>query len=80
MKITKEVVFLGYKDMILKDGTVLLTVSMYVDNTAMEVNVLASNIPVASAVKSLSFGDSCTVTFALRKVDKLYKLGLESIA
>lgn len=80
MEFTKEVVFLGCKDMQLKDGTVLLTVNFYVDNSTMEVNILASNIPVASAVKGLSFGDTCVVTFVLRKADRLYKLGLTAIA
>ena len=80
MQFEKEAIFLGYKDMILKDGTTLLTVTFYVGDSALEVNVLASNIPVASVVKSKSFGDSCVVTFALRKVDKLYKLSLAAIA
>lgn len=80
MNIEKQVVFLGTKEMVLRDGTILYTITFYVDGSALEVNVLASNTPVMSAVKALSFGDTCTVTFSLRKVDKLYKLSLASVA
>lgn len=80
MLFEKDAVFLGYKEMTLRDGTVLYTVSFYVDSSPLEVNILASNISVATAVKSMSFGDSCRVTFVLRKVDKLYKLSLDSVA
>lgn len=80
MTFEKEIVFLGYRDMILKDGTVLYTVSMYVDGQALEVNVMASNIEVASVVKSLSFGDTSTATFTLRKADKQYRLSLSALA
>lgn len=80
MSFTKEAVFLGFKEMVLRDSTVLYTVSFFVDSSPLEVNVLASNVEVATAVKSLGFADSCVVTFALRKMDKLYKLSLQSIA
>lgn len=80
MNFEKTVTFLGYKDMRLRDGTDLLTVSFYVDESAVEVNVLASNFPVASSVKSLSFGDTCTATFTLRKSERLYRLSLTGLA
>lgn len=80
MTFEKEIVFLGYREMVLKDGTVLYTVSMYVDGSALEVNVIASNIPVATAIKSLSFGTSVVATFTLRKVDKQYRLSLSALA
>lgn len=80
MTFEKDIVFLGYRELVVKDGTVLYTVSMYVDGSALEVNVMASNIPVASAIKSLSFGDTSTATFSLRKVDKQYRLSLSALA
>lgn len=80
MSFEKSATFLGYKEMVLRDGTVLYTVSFYVEDAPLEVNILASNIPVAAAVKSLSFGDSCVATFSLRKMEKLYKLSLSAIA
>ena len=80
MEFAKEVVYLGSKDMILKDGTVLVTVSLYVDNSPIEVNVLSSNVPVMGVVRSLAFGDKVTATFTLRKVDKLYKLSLSVLS
>lgn len=80
MNFEKEAMFLGYKEMNLRDGTVLSTITFFVDGSALEVNVLASNKPVMSAVQFMSFGDTCTVTFSLRKVDKLYKLSLVSVA
>lgn len=80
MKFEKKAIFLGTKDMQMRDGTTLVTVTFYVDSNAIEVNVLATNLPVMAAVKELSFGDSCSVTFALRKSDKLYRLSLVSIA
>lgn len=80
MTFEKPAIFLGYSEMKLRDGTVLYTVNMYVDNTPVDVNVLATNTSVASVVKSLSFGDTCAVTFTLRKTEKLYKLSLTSIA
>lgn len=79
MTFEKEIVFLGYRELVVKDGSVLYTVSMYVDGQALEVNVMASNIPVATAVKSLSFGDTSTATFSLRKADKQYRLSLVSL-
>lgn len=80
MSFEKEVVFLGYRDMQLKDGTILHTVSMYVEGQALEVNVMDSNITVMSVVKSLSFGASATATFTLRKADKQYRLSLSALA
>lgn len=80
MTFEKSALFLGYSEMKLRDGTVLYTVNMYVDNSPVEINVLATNAPVASVVRSLSFGDTCSVTFMLRKSEKLYKLSLVSIA
>lgn len=80
MEFSKDVVFLGTKEMKLRDGTVLYTITFYVDGSALEVNVLATNKLVMSAVEALSFGDTCTATFSLRKADKLYKLSLASVA
>ena len=80
MLFDKDVVYLGYREMTMKDGTVLYTVSMYVDGQALEVSVLATNAAVMSAVKSLKFGDSAVATFALRKADKLYRLSLTGLA
>ena len=80
MEFVKEVVYLGSKDMIFKDGNVLVTVSLYVDNSPIEVNVLSSNVPVMGVVRTLAFGDKVSATFTLRKVDKLYKLSLSALA
>lgn len=80
MNFDKEAIFLGTKDMTLKDGTVLVSVTFYVDGAAVEVNVLSSNVAIMSAVKGLKFGDSCTATFTLRKADKLYRLSLSGLA
>lgn len=80
MQFEKDIVFLGYRDMLLKDGTQLYTVSMYVDGQTLEVNVTASNVSVITVVKSLSFGDTSTATFSLRKVEKLYRLSLLGLA
>lgn len=80
MLFDKDIVYLGYREMTMKDGTVLYTVSMYVDGQALEVSVLATNAAVMSAVKSLKFGDSAVATFALRKADKLYRLSLTGLA
>lgn len=80
MNFEKDVSFLGFREMSLKDGTVLYAVTFYVDGQALEVNVLATNLPVVNVVKTLSFGDSITATFSLRKADKLYRLSLVSFA
>lgn len=80
MQFSKEVIFLGYREMSLKDGAVLYTVSMFVDDGTLEVNVLASNVSLAGALRSLSFADKCLATFTLRKVDKLYRLSLLSLS
>ena len=80
MLFDKDVVYLGYREMTMKDGTVLYAVSMYADGQALEVSVLATNAAVMSAVKSLKFGDSAVATFALRKADKLYRLSLTGLA
>lgn len=80
MQFEKTAVFLGSKDMQLRDGTVLVTITLFIDGSAVEVNVLVSNVSVISAVKSLSFGDTCTATFSLRKSDKLYRLSLTGLA
>lgn len=80
MQFEKKAVFLGSKEMRLRDGAVLVTITFYVDDSAIEVNVQASNASIMSAVAALKFGDTCTVTFALRKTDKLYKLGLAGVA
>lgn len=79
MNFQKTVVFIGYKEMTLKDGTVLYSITFYVDDDTVTVNVLRTNIEVASAVMSLEFGDKCLATFTLRKTDKLYKLGLSAL-
>lgn len=80
MEFEKKVVFLGFKDMKLRDGTVLYSISLFVDGESVTVNVLASNEPVVSAVKALAFGDNAVATFILRKSDKLYRLSLSGIA
>lgn len=80
MEFQKTCTFLGYKEFSLRDGTVLYTVSFYLDDSTIEVNIQATNVAVAGPVKSLSFGDTVVVTFALRKVDKLYKLSLVAVA
>lgn len=80
MEFEKTVTFLGTKEMKLRDGTVLVTVSFYVDNSPVEVNVQASNAAIMSALEGLSFADICTATFALRKTDKLYRLSLTKLA
>lgn len=80
MEFQKEVVFLGTKEMKLRDGTVLVTITFFVDGSSVEVYVQATNEAVMSVVKSLKFADTCTVTFALRKTDKLYKLSIAAIA
>ena len=80
MQFTKDITFIGCKDMILKDGAVLYTVTFYVDGSAVEVNVPASNLEVVPVLKGLSFGASCSATFTLRKSDKLYRLSLTRLA
>ena len=80
MQFDKEVLFIGTKEMVLKDGTVMNTVTFYVDADTVDVNVLASNVPVMSAVRSLSFGDKAHATFALRKRDNVYRLSLAGLA
>lgn len=80
MSFEKKAIFLGTKEMQLRDGTRLVTITMYVDDAAVEVNVQASNEPVMFVVRSLSFGDTCTATFAIRKSDKLYRLSLTALA
>lgn len=80
MRFTKDVVFLGYREMQLKDGTILYSVSMFVDDSTLEVNVVGTNLDVVSAVRSLSFADKCCATFMLRKTDKLYRLSLVGLA
>lgn len=80
MQFEKKVIYLGHKDMKMRDGSVLFSISFYVDDSTLEVNVLATNEPVMGVVRELSFGDTCTATFMLRKTDKLYKLSLLSLA
>lgn len=80
MEFEKQVIFLGTKEMKLRDGTVLFTINFYVDGTPIEVNVQSTNKSVMSVVETLQFADTCIVTFALRKTDKLYKLSIASIA
>lgn len=80
MEFEKTVTFLGTKEMKLRDGTVLVTINFYVDNSPVEVNVQASNDAIMSVVGGLSFADTCTATFALRKTDKLYRLSLAKLA
>lgn len=80
MRFSKEAVFLGMKDMTMRDGSVLVAITFFIDGSAVEVNVLASNDSVMSVVKGLSFGASCTATFMLRKSDKLYRLSLTELA
>lgn len=76
MQIEKDVVFLGYKDMLLKDGTVLYTISLFVDDEPFTLYVSASNTEVVSVLPSLAFAANCCATFTLRKQDKLYRLSL----
>ena len=80
MQFEKVVVFLGYKDMTLRDGTGLRSINLYVDDETVTVNVQVTNLPVMGAVSGLNFGDKCCVTFALRKADKLYRLSLVGLA
>lgn len=80
MQFVKNVVFLGAKEMILRDGSKLVTISFYVDESTVEVNVQATNSAVMDTVSSLSFSDTCTATFMLRRADKYYRLSLVSLA
>lgn len=80
MQFNKEAVFLGVKDMKMRDGAVLKNITFFVDGAAVEVSVLATNTAVVSALEGLSFGASCTATFMLRKSDKLYRLSLVDLA
>lgn len=80
MQFQREAIYIGYKEMVLKDGTTLYSITFYVDDDTVTVNVLATNTPVCSMVRGLSFGDKCLATFTLRKSDKLYRLSLTGLA
>lgn len=80
MEFEKETVFLGYKSVTLKDGTVLYSITLYVDEEPVTVNVVASNDSVLGALDGLSFGTKCVATFALRRMEKLYRLSLTRLA
>lgn len=80
MEFTKEVIFMGVKDMTLRDGTLLHSVTFFVDGEAVTVNVLDTNGPVVSKLLMLEFTDKCLATFTLRKTDKLYRLSLTAIS
>ena len=80
MQFEKDVIFLGYKDMTLKDGSLLRSVSFYVDDETLTVNVLGTNLPLMAALAALSFADKCCANFTLRKADKFYRLSLTGLA
>lgn len=79
MQFQKEVIFLGFKEMRLKDGTSLLAVSFYVDDEPVTVHVQSSNNSLCTVLYGLSFAAKCLATFTLRKSDRLYRLSLAEL-
>lgn len=80
MQFQKQVVYIGHKEMTLKDGTKLYSITFYVDDESITVNVPALNVAAWTIFPVLSFGDKCLATFTLRKSDKLYRLSLSDLA
>lgn len=83
MQFEKKVLFLGNRTMTLRDGTVLNGLTFFdpEEQDTVDVNVIASNTPVVSALSSISFGSPCNATFALRNADKrTYRLALVGLS
>lgn len=80
MQFQKEAVYIGHKFMKMRDGSELCSITFYVDDDAITVNVLVTNDAVMFPLRALSFGDKCTATFTLRKADKFYRLSLSALA
>lgn len=82
MQFTKKVLYLGYKPMNLKDGTVLNSITFFDPDAqdSVQVNVQANNRAVSDLLGALSFGSPCDATFALRPADKLYRLALAGLS
>lgn len=83
MQFDKELLYLGNRDVPLRDGTHLTAVNFFDpdEQNTVDVNVVSSNTPVLDVLPFISFGSSCIATFALRPGDKrLFRLALVGLS
>ena len=83
MQFEKKLIYLGNRDVPLRDGSHLTAVNFFDPDAqdSVDVNVVSSNRPVLDVLPSISFGSSCVATFALRDADKrTYRLALVGLS